>query len=364
MDPPRPCTALSYPRTLRGVLDDGERAHLTKFFFERVRGGRSSLTYYHLLRHLASEQDEAGWRIVQRVAERVRVELGEGFTLLNDFFSLRTPGLRLFPSWHQDGEFWIGDDGSSADACTGFNLWILLDHVGMNYSFDVLEVERNAWAYDDLYARQYGLSDGRLAPPRPLFSPGEFATLSRKGSNSLRGFFKPGEQRVSRLESTNVPLESGDALLLRQVEMHRTDTRPLQPGEWRLALGFKVLRSRVLLREQNPNSPFGDDSSQVRLSWPGLLPDFTKGETVPFVYNQTRLRLLDPRLQRPPWLAWLLSDMGCALAGAFLFAVVAVGFALGAPRARRAGGRRRGRGEDECLGLPLPGARGRRRADD
>ncbi|KAJ1631105.1 hypothetical protein T492DRAFT_67365 [Pavlovales sp. CCMP2436] len=217
MDPPRPCTALSYPRTLRGVLDDGERAHLTKFFFERVRGGRSSLTYYHLLRHLASEQDEAGWRIVQRVAERVRVELGEGFTLLNDFFSLRTPGLRLFPSWHQDGEFWIGDDGSSADACTGFNLWILLDHVGMNYSFDVLEVERNAWAYDDLYARQYGLSDGRLAPPRPLFSPGEFATLSRKGSNSLRGFFKPGEQRVSRLESTNVPLESGDALLLRQV---------------------------------------------------------------------------------------------------------------------------------------------------
>jgi len=126
----------------------------------------------------------------------------------------------------------------------------------------------------------------------------------------------------------------------------------------------QVLRSRVLLREQNPNSPFGDDSSQVRLSWPGLLPDFTKGETVPFVYNQTRLRLLDPRLQRPPWLAWLLSDMGCALAGAFLFAVVAVGFALGAPRARRAGGRRRGRGEDECLGLPLPGARGRRRADD
>ena len=40
---------------------------------------------------------------------------------------------------------------------------------------------------------------------------------------------------------SRVPLDVGDALVVKQVELHRTDDHPLQPEQWRLALGFKLL---------------------------------------------------------------------------------------------------------------------------
>lgn len=236
-----PCATLAHPRALRGVIDEAEREHLTRIYFDRVHD-RSSLTYYNLLGHLAREKaDGASWDIVERIGARVRAELGEGYTLINDFFSYRAQGLRLFPSWHQDGEYWLADDGTAPAgmACGGFNLWVLLAHERMNYSFDVLEVESNKWMYDALYARQYGLPDASHAPPRPLYRPAEFAQLSR--ARGLRAFVDAAEPRSPRV--TNVPLEAGDALLLRQVELHRTDTHELPPDQWRLALGFMVRRS-------------------------------------------------------------------------------------------------------------------------
>lgn len=348
------CTSLDYPRKLAGVLDEAERAHLARVFFERVRG-RSALTYFNLLSHLAAEpEDSRGWRAVEAVTERIARELGEGYTLINDFFSFRADGERLFPTWHQDGEFWLGDDGASPGACGGFNLWILLDHRNMSYSFDVLELERNEWLYAELYARQYGLPDPRLAPPRPLFKPAEFARLSR--GRGLRGLAGRAERRQPVV--TNVPLEAGDALLLRQVELHRTDTAALGPADWRLALGFKVLRTGTFAQASHPSSPFGDDARKLRLGWPGLLPDFELGGEIPLVFNRTRLRELGPAARRPAWLGGLLSAGGAALCGGALL-LLACCCALGAAAVWRRGvaARRRGRRRGgSCLGALLPGA--------
>ncbi|KAG8457169.1 hypothetical protein KFE25_004386 [Diacronema lutheri] len=359
-----PCATLAHPRALRGVIDEAEREHLTRIYFDRVHD-RSSLTYYNLLGHLAREKaDGASWDIVERIGARVRAELGEGYTLINDFFSYRAQGLRLFPSWHQDGEYWLADDGTAPAgmACGGFNLWVLLAHERMNYSFDVLEVESNKWMYDALYARQYGLPDASHAPPRPLYRPAEFAQLSR--ARGLRAFVDAAEPRSPRV--TNVPLEAGDALLLRQVELHRTDTHELPPDQWRLALGFMVLRGDTFVRDPNPASPFGDDAARVRLGWPGLLPEFRKGRSVPCVYNRTRVLALDPRMQRPAWLAWLLSDAGLLVAAPPLAAAAVLAcVALAAAVRRRRGATRRGRRLDDngCIGALLPDAHSRRRAE-
>ena len=54
-------------------------------------------------------------------------------------------GARTSP---QDGEFWLtADEAAPAASCSGFNLWILLDHVRMNYSFDVFDVDKSRPLY-------------------------------------------------------------------------------------------------------------------------------------------------------------------------------------------------------------------------
>jgi hypothetical protein len=48
----------------------------------------------------------------------------------------------------QDGEFWLtADEAAPAASCSGFNLWILLDHVRMNYSFDLFDVDKSRPLY-------------------------------------------------------------------------------------------------------------------------------------------------------------------------------------------------------------------------
>ncbi len=54
-------------------------------------------------------------------------------------------GARTSP---QDGEFWLtADEAAPSASCSGFNLWILLDHVRMNYSFDVFDVDKSRPLY-------------------------------------------------------------------------------------------------------------------------------------------------------------------------------------------------------------------------
>ena len=63
-----------------------------------------------------------------------------------------------------------------------------------------------------------------------------------------------------------------------QVEVHRTDVADLRQGQWRLALGFKVLERLPLLKSPDALSPMGADVRRLQESDPGLLPPFTVGE--------------------------------------------------------------------------------------
>lgn len=89
---------------------------------------------------------------------------------------------------------------------------------------------------------------------------------------------------------SRVPLAPGDALVLRQMEVHRTDKLPLESHQWRLGIGFKVLELSPLMRLPLADSPFSHDYSTVRMLSPGLLPVLSKGRPFPDVYNDTALR--------------------------------------------------------------------------
>ena len=187
---PAGCPCLQYPRSLRSVLSETDRQHLSRLYFAQVHG-QSRRRYYNLLRHLGrAKGDDVTWRILDELHERVTAQFGDGFVIINDFFSYRSASQRLFPTWHQDGEFWLADDGSggSERACRNFNLWILLDHRGMNYSFDLVEPdEHNAWMYAALNARAFGTHATALnfSAPHAWFKPEQARRLSRSGGASM-----------------------------------------------------------------------------------------------------------------------------------------------------------------------------------
>ena len=183
-DLPGGCPCLQYPRSLRSVLSEEDRQHLSRLYFDQVHG-QSRRRYFNLLRLLGrAKGDDATWKVLDKLHERVAAEFGDGFVIINDFFSYRSANERLFPSWHQDGEFWLADDGSGPFACRNFNLWILLDHRGMNYSFDLVQPdEHNAWMYSALNAHAFGAHAAALnfSAPRAWFKPEEARRLSRGG---------------------------------------------------------------------------------------------------------------------------------------------------------------------------------------
>ena len=166
--------------------------------------------------------------------------------MVNDFFSFRSaaPSDVLFPQWHQDYEFWLTGD----DCAANFNVWVLLDHRDLNHSFDVYEVERNRWLYDRLHAKagdgggqthgaQTHGANRSAAPPPTAMVPVSF--FRAHGHSPLLPVGEPPaglSHDVSRR-----PLRRGEALVLRQREVHRTDLIKLRPQQWRLAIGFKVL---------------------------------------------------------------------------------------------------------------------------
>ena len=44
-----------------------------------------------------------------------------------------------------------------------------------------------------------------------------------------------------KVQYSRQPLQPGDALVLKPLEVHRTDPGVLNASQWRLAIGFKVL---------------------------------------------------------------------------------------------------------------------------
>lgn len=304
---------------LPGVLSDDDRLLLSRIYFERVRPSGSSLTYYHLLHHLGGRRDQRAWSAIGRIRAKVEAHFGEGFELVNDFYSYRSPTSRLFQDWHQDGEFWLTADGHPSLSCTGFNLWILLDHHRMNHSFDVIDTDHSRPLYAALYnaarvGRRSRPRTGNATGPVPFNT--QNAVFGSSANQRRKSLLHPAAlSRTARRSGDsarpwiNVPLAPGDALVLRQVEIHRTDARRPEPDQWRLALGFKVMRRRAVLRRGDLQSPFGKDSLAIRTQWPGLLPEFTIGRPLPVVYNRTALDRLDPAKFSTRGL-WMLVEAG------------------------------------------------------
>ena len=250
-------------------------------------------TYYNLLSTVFEAPEEEAAKTlaaIEQVQAAVRTHFGSRFEVINDFYSYRSAATRLFPSWHQDYEFWL-----TGNTCSNFNLWVLLDHHGMNYSFDVYEVERNPWLYESLYSAQLRSSDshrggernrtGKAATPRVPILP-----MSYFRANGRMPTLPVAPPAGSTHEIAQLPLDRGEALVLRQPEIHRTDRHPLTTSQWRLGIGFKVLERAPLVRLPLPESPFAVDLRFAQMRWPGLIPRLRRGSPFPSVYNLTSLR--------------------------------------------------------------------------
>ena len=298
------CAGLEYPRSVRSVLSIDEREYLSRLYFHVLRPAsrrQPGLTYFRLLSHLARTKDEQAWAILRRLQRTIRSMFGQEFELVNDFFSFRSPTSRMFQDWHQDGEFWLTANGEPAFSCSGFNLWILLDHRRMNYSFDVIDTGRYMPMYMALYRAARVARRARNASDHATLLNTPDAVFGSSANQKRKALLHPlSLARIARRSGAgrkpwvNIPLEAGDALILRQVEIHRTDARQPDPDQWRLALGFKVMRRGTVVRRGDLQSPFGMDSLSVRAHWPGLLPDFTVGRPLPMVYNKTAVDVVKP----------------------------------------------------------------------
>jgi hypothetical protein len=97
-------------------------------------------------------------------------------------------------------------------------VWILLDHERMNYSFDIYDAHANRRFYDALYQERFGAAGANYSTEHALFPPSEFMRRSPTTGGLLTSLGPSGRGAYGR-----VPLEAGDALILRQVETHRTE---------------------------------------------------------------------------------------------------------------------------------------------
>lgn len=280
------CASNRYPRTLAGVLsNETEREHVVRMYFSRVHKRMDRVSrYYNYLQLLAQTDSEILWSVLRRVRDRVAAEFAGEFVMVNDFFSFRDASERLFPEWHQDNAFWMAGD----DRCTGFNLWILLaaSDAEIAKSFEVYDVARERAFYEGLYAEH----NPRLAGP--LLSPRGW----------VDGKFDASRARLRPGGPTREPLALGDALVLRQLEIHRTDDDPLDAGHRRLALGFKFIeRDAALVEMPEPHFAFGHDLGTVRRKYPGLLGDLRVGAPFPDAYsNRSELAALGSQLHDSP----------------------------------------------------------------
>ena len=194
----------------------------------------------------------------------------------NDFYSYRARNTRLFPEWHQDTAFWL-----VGGVCTGFNLWMLLEQRGgLNRSFELYDTDENAQFYTDVYSRG-GRGREVATGARTLWPP---ATFANSFAGHLSGMARQGRPlpRASSFE-----LSPGDALVVRQPEIHRTDTGALEPAQWRLALGFKFIERRPLVELPDFDLRFGRDWRSVDAQFPALLPPLQLGRPWPRVYNRS-----------------------------------------------------------------------------
>mmetsp|Transcript_95976 Transcript_95976/g.280525 ORF Transcript_95976/g.280525 Transcript_95976/m.280525 type:complete len:430 (+) Transcript_95976:87-1376(+) len=294
---PRP--VYDFPRTTP-VLDRDDCAYLAEFYRSKVASWTQ--TYFNMLVQRWNNHDERMGAIFSKVISAAnRLDGGTGdYTITNDFFSFRAPDVVQFAPngrYHTDCDFW------KVEASDGFNLWILIDHDGLDTSFDVLERHRNA----DLYTAYDGQRSAVLfarngSDPGTTFQPLLFRVKSgsffhgmlnpiafRQGHgdvlnwrSSLLAAFRevlmswrqrrlrkrPEVFSVSGLNASNVRLSVGEAIVLREQELHRSDMHTrLVPGQFRLAAGFKLQRRNATIRQFDMNCPAQQDRFNLPLLW-------------------------------------------------------------------------------------------------
>ena len=285
------CSALKYPRSLSGLLSTGEARAMTAFYHQHIHprmSSDSSNIYGHLLEAglRGAPGSELAFGALNNVWLRTAKRLGIGasdFVVAADFFSVRSPSRsRLFAEWHQDYAFWM-----TGARCTGFNLWILLDHRHMNHSFDVYDVQH----VPQLYKRVYESAEraARACPhSKERCDAGHAGAAAFLNSRPIPSSSSNSQDTAADLvlderQVSNVPLGVGDALVLKQLEIHRTD--PLvHEGQWRLALGLKILERVPLVRVPR-GTRLGLRLEQLRSQWPALLQRPTSGNPFPDWYS-------------------------------------------------------------------------------
>ena len=106
----------------------------------------------------------------------------------------------------------------------------------------------------------------------------------------------------------SVPLVPGDALVVRQPEVHRTDHMSTSElaGRWRLAVGFKVVERKPALDSVYPPSELLCDFCAVQTFGAAtrcLLPSMDPGQPPPEWYNMSRYprRVSNPRRAASPF---------------------------------------------------------------
>lgn len=273
---------------------------------------RRHLEYFALLKdyHLKGASDKQFQKVINHIHGRVQEQFGPGYVMVNDFWSWRTftniPAERA----HMDADFWM------TGKYDGFNLWILLDHDDMPYAFDIFTKEKNKELYKHVKTPHYStwlipeknpektkdcpgivffdpirkwpvlfeLDNSFTRPIGTLISifsmkwwmkSQRFAIYLKKNMpDAVFRFYMATTGMFTRLsalpsevtlESTRFPMNIGDALVVRQQEIHGTDQDQLKSNQFRLAIGFKFIR-RGTVKCYSYTSP----ASKSRRSYPGL----------------------------------------------------------------------------------------------
>mmetsp|Transcript_15983 Transcript_15983/g.32471 ORF Transcript_15983/g.32471 Transcript_15983/m.32471 type:complete len:418 (-) Transcript_15983:58-1311(-) len=296
------------PRTTL-VLDHDDCAYLSKFYRSNVASWTQ--TYFNMLVHRWNNQDERMESIFKKVISAAnRIDGGSGdYTITNDFFSYRAPGVVQFAMngiFHTDCDFW------KTKAADGFNLWILVDHDGLDTSFDFLERKRNPSIYEGYDGRRSAYllarngSDAATTFRAGLLSPVAFRrghgdVLSWRGSLQVafRQVMRPRSQRrlrerperfnVSGINASRVRLAVGEALVLREQELHRTDLHTqLAEGQFRLVAGFKLQRRNATIEQFDMSCTAQRDRFNLPLLWEQvgmpMLQVYTASPGTRFVY--------------------------------------------------------------------------------
>ena len=155
------------------------------------------------------------------------------------------------------------------DCCAEFDAT-----AGAQLHFDVYDWNRNTAVYDKLFRRAVWNRTGT----KPLHRGSELPYLR---STLFRELRERNAVDGTPAALSNWPLATGDGFIVRQPEVHRTDRHELREGQWRLALGFKVLERRPLDGSRYEFGPVSQDLAQFQLRYPGLIPPIQPGQPFP-----------------------------------------------------------------------------------